>query len=300
MRTETIIATLSADVGQGGTFNIAYPAGKSANDYQAGANPDHVITTISGMPMHATRGEFSVAFGASNIVVTILKNYTLADGQKVWLHVDVKPSRDPGGEVILANEAQMDKMVPIIINLGAPIATDTDSIVASQAATAASGLATGINGVLASGGVATLDVPRNVVAAWTGTAVITITGTDQYGATLVESSASGTSLTGNKAFKTITGISVSANVTGLTVGHSSKLGLPAYLASAAHVVREIMDDAEATAGTIVAGDTATATATTGDVRGTYVANSLPNGTRTYDLIAMLRAPDGLGVAQFAG
>lgn len=300
MRTETIMTTLGATVGQGGSFNIAYPDGKDADDYQAGANPNHVITSISGMPIYARKGEFSVAFGASNIVVTLLKNLSYQNGAKLWLHIDAAASTTGDGSLALASPAQMDEMHPVIINLGTPIATDSDSAVASQAATAADGLATGINGVLASGGVATFDVPRNVVAAWTGTAVLTVTGTDQYGNVVVESSASGTSLAGKKAFKTITGIAVSANVTGLTVGHGNVLGLPVYLASVSHVVREILNDATATAGTLVAGDTATATATTGDVRGTVVPNSAPNGTNVYELIAMLRAPDGRGVAQFAG
>jgi hypothetical protein len=127
-----------------------------------------------------------------------------------------------------------------------------------------------------------------------------VTGTDEYGNVLVESSASGTSLTGNKAFKTITGISVSADVTGLTVGTGTKLGLPAFLADTVDVLREILDGAAATAGTIVAGVIATATATTGDVRGTYTPNSAPNGTRVYELIAALRNPAFKGAAQFAG
>lgn len=300
MRTETISKTLTANVGQGGSFTIAYPDGKDADDFQAGANPDHVITSVSGMPLSARNGEFSVAFGASNISVTILKNFSFVNGETIWLHIDAEPRRDVDGGLTLANPAQMDEMAAVIMNLGTPIATDADSVVASQAATAAGGLATGINGALAADGVATFDVPRNVVAAWTTTAVLTVTGTDQYGNVIVESSASGTSLAGKKAFKTVTGISVSVDVTGLTVGHGNVLGLPAYLASVSHVVREIMDDATATAGTLVAGDVTTATATTGDVRGTYVPNSAPNGTRIYELIAMLRAPDGKGVAQFAG
>lgn len=300
MRTETISAALSTNVGQGGSFTIPYPDGKTANDYQAGANPDHVITSISGMPIYAKNGDFSVAFGASNISVTILKNFSYLDGETVWLHIDAAATTEGDGSLALASDVQMDEMHAVIINLGTPLATDTDSAVASQAATLAGGLATGINGALAADGVATFDVPRNVVAAWTGTAVLTVTGTDQFGNVVRESSASGTSLAGRKAFKTITGVSVSANVTGLTVGHGNVLGLPVYLASPAHVVREILNDAAATAGTILAGDTATATATTGDVRGTVVPNAAPNGTNVYELIAMVRAPDGRGVAQFAG
>lgn len=300
MRTETITNTLSANVGQGGSFTLPYPDGKDADDYQAGANPDHVITSVSAMPVYARKGEFSVDFGASNITVTILKNFSFLNGERVWLHLDAEPAEDADGGLALASPAQMDEMAVVMVNLGTPIATDADSAVASQNATAAGGLATGINGVLAASGVAVFDVPRNIVAAWTNAAVLTVTGTDQYGNVIVESSASGTSMAGKKAFKTVTGIAVSADVTGLTVGHGNVLGLPAYLASVSHVIREIMNDATATAGTLVAGDTATPTATTGDVRGTYVPNSAPNGTNVYELIAALRAPDGKGKAQFAG
>ncbi len=162
-----------------------------------------------------------------------------------------------------------------------PAAPDADGAVASQAATAASGLATGINGALASGGVATFDVPRNVVAAWTGTAILTVTGTDAYGRVQTESSASGTSLAGKKAFKTVTGISVSANVTGLTVGTGDVFGLPFRVIDAGYIVRAGWAGALAEdAGTFVAADvTSPATATTGDPRGTFDPSSAANGSR---------------------
>src|SRR3546814_11170811 len=74
------------------------------------------------------------------------------------------------------------------VNLGAPLTADADGVCASQAITAAAGGT--INGAFATGGVATFDVPRNVVAAWTTAAVLTVTGTDAYGNALVDSSAS--------------------------------------------------------------------------------------------------------------
>jgi hypothetical protein len=188
-----------------------------------------------------------------------------------------------------------------LVDFGAVDTADADGAVASQAATAASGLATGINGALASGGVAIFDVPRNVVAGWTNTAVITVTGTDEYGAVLKESSASGTSFTGKKAFKTVTGVSVSADVTGLTVGSGVVLGLPAFIPYAAgSVVKEIQDGANATAGTFVAGITTASTATTGDVRGTWAPNGTPNGTINFATVLLLDDPNARGNPQFAG
>src|SRR3546814_2228644 len=61
------------------------------------------------------------------------------------------------------------------VNLGAPLTADADGVCASQAITAAAGGT--INGAFATGGVATFDVPRNVVAAWTTAAVLPVTGT---------------------------------------------------------------------------------------------------------------------------
>lgn len=54
--------------------------------------------------------------------------------------------------------------------IGAPDAADADGVAASQSVGA--GASFTVNGALASGGVATFDVPRNVVAAWTDTAVV--------------------------------------------------------------------------------------------------------------------------------
>jgi hypothetical protein len=152
----------------------------------------------------------------------------------------------------------------------------------------------------AADGVATFDVPRNVVAGWTGTAVLTVTGTDAYGNVMVESSGSGTSMTGKKAFKTVTDVSTSANITGLTVGTSKVLGLPAFLASAASVLKEWQDGADATPGTLLAGDTATPTATTGDVRGTYAPNAAPNGAIEFEAVVLMQSTAYTGQAQFAG
>lgn len=291
---KTITHTLSAAVSAGGSFNIPYPDGTSGDDYAGGTKGR--LYTASRNPVSQEGGHYSLSFTSTNIVVTLASNIALSDGETVYLDVDIGDASL--GEV--AKPSAMSIMVPVKISLGTPIASDSDGAVASQNCTAAGGLATGINGALASGGVATFDVPRNVVAAWTNTAVLTVTGTDEYGNAVVESSGSGTSMTGKKAFKTVTGISVSADVTGLTVGTSKVLGLPMFLGDAADVVAEMQDNAAATAGTVVAGSTLAPTATTGDVRGTYAPNGTPNGTLSWTLVAMLRDPRHKGAAQYSG
>lgn len=294
---DVVEVTLSAVTGLGGSFTASYPAYRGPDDYLGSGA--HELHSLSYRSLFAANGDFAVTFGASTITVTIATGISLVAGTKVYLNLDRAEKNASMGEVItVANEAKMTLLTPVRVNLGAPATADADGVCASQALN--TGVDGAINGALAALGVATFDVPRNVVAAWTNTAVITVTGTDEYGNVIVESSASGTSLTGNKAFKTITKVRVSANVTGLTVGSGVVLGLPVFLPDVPDVTREIMDGAAATAGTVVAGDQTAATATTGDVRGTYSPNSAPNGARVYELNLALREPAYKGRAQFAG
>lgn len=186
---------------------------------------------------------------------------------------------------------------------GVIAAADADGVSASQSVTVASTPLALINGALASSGVATFATPRNVVAAWTGTAVITITGTDEYGAILIESSASGTSLTGKKAFKTITSVSLSADVTGLTVGSGVVIGLPHRVDRGCLIMAKV-DNATDAATFVPAVTTNPATATTGDVRGTVSFSSAPNDARAYTVlykIASVASKVGAyGVDQYDG
>ncbi len=161
--------------------------------------------------------------------------------------------------------------------LGSPATADADGHCVSQDLTAlgvfsVSGTAAVAIAAGALGGVQL--VPRNVVAAWTGTAILTITGTDMYGETMSEASASGTSMTGKKAFKTITNIETSADITGLTVGDGQVLGLPYFLTDLSDIVQSVFNGViDATHGGVV-GDTTVATTTTGDVRGTVAPATL--------------------------
>lgn len=282
MSFDVVRTTLASAVADGATFSVAYPAGRNGS-YYTGSTGHLVYSQTYGSQAGAL---MSYAFGASSVTITNNTGATLAAGTDLIVQLD--------------RSGRTESRVPVVVSLGAPIASDADGVVKTQACTASGGLATGINGDLATDDVATFDVPRNVVAAWTGTAVLTVTGTDEFGEVMVESSASGTSLTGKKAFKTVTGIAVSADVTGLTVGTSKVLGLPIFLEGTGYVLRELEDGAAPTAGTVVAGVTTAATATTGDVRGTYAPNSTPNGSKAFDLVVLAATPYTYGVSQYAG
>ena len=184
------------------------------------------------------------------------------------------------------------------IDLGSPIVADTNGVAESQSVSA--GEAFVLDGVSVVNGVAVLDVPRALTGAWTTTSVLTATGTDVNGDVLVESSASGATYAGKKAFKTVTSVTSTASITSAIVGFGDVLGLPVFLPNGVYVLKELEDGAAPTAGTIVAGVTTAATATTGDVRGTYDPNSAANGAKAFALLAALPDPVGQGVPQYAG
>lgn len=292
MSYDVIQMTLAADVANSGTFTVGYPNFRDPGSYAGGI--DHEVQSNTYGSLTVKNGKASFSFGASSVTVTNSSGQTLLAGTKIVVQLD--RVGDPMAANKLANGAKMARLRPVVINLGAPDTADADGVCASQSITTTGTL----NGALVSGGIAVFDMPRNVVAAWTTTAVMTVTGTDEYGNVVVESSASGTSMTGKKAFKTITAVSVSTSVTGCTVGTGDVLGLPVFLPGAGYVVSELQDGAKATAGTIVAGSTAVQTATTGDVRGTYDPNAACDGAKAFQLIAQLPDPTYRGVAQFKG
>lgn len=194
------------------------------------------------------------------------------------------------------------------INMGTPIVGDANGIVVSQDLTAAGVFSSSVTAAvaIAAGALAgVMDYPRNIVAAWTTTAVLTVTGTDVYGETLVESSASGTTFTGAKAFKTITDVSISVDATGLTVGTGDVLGIPYALEGEFDVLAFYADAVEEKlASVFVSQVTTVATATTGDTRGTVNPNTTLDGSVQLYLwmsVADVGSREGLvGVTQYGG
>lgn len=134
-----------------------------------------------------------------------------------------------------------------------------------------------------------LDCPRAVsITIGTGTIAdraVTVTGYDVYGQSMSEVIQTGTTqsttINGKKAFYQVASVNVANTVGGtLAVGTSDVLGSPVRITDAGYVARAgwagvLAEDA----GTFVAAVTTTATTTSGDVRGTYVPSSAPNGTR---------------------
>jgi hypothetical protein len=156
-----------------------------------------------------------------------------------------------------------------------------------------------------------MDVPRAATVkssnAGDTTQTVILRGTDEFGVAMSETlTLNGTSaVNGKKAFKTVVSDQTSATLAGnLSVGtQAGVLGLPFFLpggtsAGAGIVVKESQDYATPTAGTFVGGDLTKATATTGDVRGTWTPNAAPDGTKVYEVIISASDVTFRGVPQF--
>jgi hypothetical protein len=174
-----------------------------------------------------------------------------------------------------------------------PVAKATNNIATASAYTAAITLTagTGTTSVVRQDGVTVvqLDVPRAVaVTIGAGTIAnrnVTISGYDVYGQPMSEVIATGTTqsttVNGKKAFFQIASASVSGAV-GATIalGTTDILGAPVRITNAGYIARAGWDNTLAEdAGTFVAAVTTAATTTSGDVRGTYVPSSAPDGSK---------------------
>lgn len=301
---KVITATIAAAVAQGGTITLSYPADDNGDTMSEGhfsGGKEHFLLAMGSVFSAPT--DITIAFGSS-IVITYNGATTIPAGSEIRAQLDIagNPNADPDEVVFKPNTSPM---AVLRMDLGTPATADPDGVCESQSDTGAHTLT--LDGALVSGGVATFDVPRNVVVDSGGadTAVLTVTGTDVYGATLVENiTLNGTTAAaGKKAFKTVTSVTASATISnGAFVGPGVALGLPVFLPSDAHVLGELEDNAAATAGTIAAGlaEETKSTATTADVRGTYIPNSAPNSNKYFSLLVATADPTFLGNPQYAG
>jgi hypothetical protein len=219
------------------------------------------------------------------------------------------------------------------ISLGAPVTLDINGLmvdatstelpnVSTKTYTTATDNTTPLDGAIAAPStvflngenrlVWVLDVPRNVTGVCDhGSAVVattvTINGYDVYGVPMAETGTftAGTTqktFAGKKAFKYIYSfvITSAGNATTNTInlGWGDVLGLPYKLTSKSDFMNAWVDDVIETLGTVTVADTATATATTGDVRGTYLPTAATDGGKVYKVWASFD-PSTFGVTQYS-
>lgn len=159
------------------------------------------------------------------------------------------------------------------------------------------------DGTLFVAGRVVLDLARNIVITVThATAVVAlsgvITGLDIFGDVTTEawSVTAGTvskTFTGAKSFATVLSVSVvavadaSANTVVIGNGVVFGLDLNCQLGGTNVGVKETLDGAVVTTGVLVAKSTAAAA----DARGTFLAATAPNGSRTYELVYVTDDPE---------
>lgn len=186
------------------------------------------------------------------------------------------------------------------VSLGTPLLADTDAVAGTQDGTALNGSTP----VVLTAAEVTLDVPRNVTITSAGDdsgITFTVNGRDEYGMAMTEviTGANAGLASGKKAFKVVTRIQPSAAAAGnVSAGFGDVLGLPYRLGKRADLLAQFAGDTEESASSVVvAGDGATATGTTGDVRGTINPNTALDGST--EIVVWMRV-DGRSAAVLGG
>jgi hypothetical protein len=169
-----------------------------------------------------------------------------------------------------------------------PQAAVTNNIALSQTAAGAAAVTltagTSVKSVVRTDGttVLQLDLPRAVKVNCSTTArAFTVSGYDYYGQPMSETitvAVAGTAVTGKKAFFQVSGATIAGSATAVLIGTSDVLGIPVRVPNVAYVASIKSNNALAQdGGNFTAADTAAATTTTGDVRGTYAPATASDG-----------------------
>ena len=237
-----------------------------------------------------TNGTYITAFGTGTGGVG---TYTVSTSQTA-----ASTTMYANGNALLNDPSQMDLGVGplgrIYVWDTIPQALVANNIAASQTPAAAGAITltagTSVKSVVTNNGtVLQLDVPR-AVSVTTGagsptTRNFTVSGYDYYGQAMSEviasSGTASTAVNGKKAFYQISGITVSGGtVVAITIGTTDILGIPVRVTDAGYLASVGYNNTLARdAGTFVVAATATATTTTGDVRGTYVPSAATDGIK---------------------
>lgn len=290
MSLKTVSGVLAAAVADAGTFTVAFPTGTTRGNFAPmGVNHRLVMNQVELQ----SPNKITLAF-TTLVTITNKTGATWPIGSPFVLQLETT------GE---ANGRVSTTAVPMPAVTDCPLSwVDLGTPLALQAAGLRAAAAVGGAGALVL--IQTfLDVPRNLtfLSAGNDTGItFTITGKDTYGMTMSEvvTGANAGTAAGKKAFATGIAVVASGAAAGnVSIGWGNVLGIPVFIPGAVVIVKESQDGAVAVAGTLVAGDQAFPSTTTGDVRGTYVPNAAPDASKAYALICALPDPRYLGATQ---
>lgn len=256
--TLTVTATLSGDPLQLGQFIGG--TGVTAGSYVT------AFGTGSGGAGTYTLSASSSATGA--ITVFAAGNSYLSDPSPMSLGVG------PLGRIYVWD------VIPQTLNTAAVAASQAPSGAGSLTLTAGASTKSVIRADGAT--VIQLDCARALSVNTSTTArAVTVSGYDYYGQPMTETitvSVAGTPVNGKKAFYQVAGATITGSATAVTIGTTNIIGLPIRVVDAGYIASVGWANTLARdAGTFVQADTAAATSTTGDVRGTYVPSTAANG-----------------------
>lgn len=293
-------------VATGGT--MAFVLGNAVELGQVKNEGNHVLFAEGLGAQFNFPGDFTISFSVATATVTYNGSTTIPAGSIVKLQLETAgennyltqpqplTTRDYLGNIRCVQAA----LVRVL--LGAPIAAAATTVVNAAARTGTNVLTTYAAPVV-------LDVPRTLQYISSSgsdtTQTVIARGTDEFGVAMSETiTISNSAVHGKKAFKTVVSDQVSATLVGnLSIGVDTGLGMPFFLpggtgAGIGYVVKEVQDGAATTAGTAKGGDLTKATASTGDVRGTWVPNSAADGVKVYELFISGADVSFRGVPQF--
>ena len=294
-------------VATGGT--MAFVLGNAVELGQTKFEGNHVLFAEGLGAQFAFPTDFTVSFSGSTATVTYNGTTSIPAGSVVKLQLETagennyltQPQPLTTKDYLGNIRCVQSNLVRVL--LGAPIAASATSLVNAAARTGTNTVTTYAAGTVN-------DVPRNMQYkssnAGDTTQTVILRGLDEFGVAMSETiTLNGTNaVNGLKAFKTLISDQVSATLAGnLSIGCNTGLGMPFFLpggtsAGIGYVVKEVQDGAATTAGTAKGGDLTKATATTGDVRGTWVPNSAADGAKVYELFISGADVSFRGVPQF--
>ena len=300
-----VSTTLSSAVAASGTFTVGYPDNTDEDSFAGYGHKAQAIGNNMSSP-----GDFTLTFGTASITFTYAASKTTMPAGtfiRIQLNLPAENVRKPSKVVV--DHPGVSVLTLVRVDLGSPLIADVNGIAEAQNADEDAFLTLQTRaGVAGFGLVGGAPFGRNLTVDSGGadTAVLKIIGTDYTGAAMQESITlnGSTVVTGVKAFFTV--ISVQATGAAIAnsafVGFADALGLPFYLPGIddCPTTFEYEDNIlKANAGTFVAGVDTEPTATTGDVRGTYLpVTSLPDGAQNFVLFIPSTDPTYQGQTQY--
>ena len=307
---QVVNSTLATALAASGTFTFNYPSSMDEDSY-AGYGHVAVVGAGFGVVLNSPV-DFTLTFGTASVTFTYASGKTtIPAGTVISIQINLPGDEERRHAKNPANHPLVTAMSLMRVDLGSPLIADVNGIAESQATTPAGNLTlqaraatfcVSDRGGSPFGRALTVDSDDA-----SNTSVLTITGTDYLDNTLVENiTVNGTTVVaGVKAFFTVTQIAFTNDTDGnVFVGFGDVLGLPFYLPGIddCPVTFEYEDNIlKANPGTFVAGVDTEPTATTGDVRGTYLPlTSVPDGAQNFVLFIPSSDPTYQGQAQFAG